>query len=431
MNSGTREIVQRIVRALVILALVLSLAVIASHGVKAQSRTVEPDLTVHEWGTFTSIAGAEGQAVEWQTLSGPVPEPKAVSSEKAQLVKLSPSAVTSSLPSFVEHFGFGGFKLGLRGTIRMETPVLYFYSPRDLTISVNVAFAKGLITEWYPHASHVSALSSFSNASLYKKHGDGTIAWDSVHVEPGGATDFPRERGEHHYYAARETSAVPVRVESPAGEQHEKFLFYRGVSAAQVPISARVTGDGRLLVRSLGKEAIPSVILFERRGEKMGYRTSTGLQKEVSLDPPELNATVGSLYRDLEAILVEQGLYRDEAHAMLQTWSNSWFEEGSRLFYIVPTAYVDAVLPLTINPAPAKTVRVFVGRMELVTPATAQAVETALAAHDQAALQKYYRFLDAILKVIAEREPAKAKRLTDLTNTPCPCEENKPCETSN
>src|SRR5215469_3046826 len=133
MNSGTGEVMKRIVRTLVILALpvALGLALIASHGVSAQSRTTEPDLTVHEWGTFTSIAGAEGQAVEWQTLTGPWPERKAVASGKAQTVKLSPSADISSLPSFVEHFGWAGFKLGLRGTIRMETPVLYFYAPRD------------------------------------------------------------------------------------------------------------------------------------------------------------------------------------------------------------------------------------------------------------------------------------------------------------
>ena len=28
-------------------------------------------LTVHEWGTFTSIAGRDGQAMEWQPLTGP------------------------------------------------------------------------------------------------------------------------------------------------------------------------------------------------------------------------------------------------------------------------------------------------------------------------------------------------------------------------
>ncbi|PYT57354.1 MAG: hypothetical protein DMG35_20390 [Acidobacteria bacterium] len=77
-------------------------------------------LTVHEWGTFTSIAGRDGPAVEW-----------------------SPLTASTDLPGFVEHFRDGGFKLGLRGTVRMETPVLYFYDSREETVSVKVSFAKG------------------------------------------------------------------------------------------------------------------------------------------------------------------------------------------------------------------------------------------------------------------------------------------------
>jgi hypothetical protein len=34
--------------------------------------------------------------------------------------------------------------------------------------------------------------------------------------------------------------------------------------------------------------------------------------------------------------LVEFGLYRKEAEPMVETWRDSWFEEGIRLFYIVP-----------------------------------------------------------------------------------------------
>ena len=50
------------------------------------------------------------------------------------------------------------------------------------------------------------------------------------------------------------------------------------------------------------------------------------------------------------------------------TWSDSWFEAGTRLFYVVPQRFVDRVLPLDISPRPAETTRVFVARTELVTP---------------------------------------------------------------
>src|SRR5260370_41222522 len=102
------------------------------------------------------------------------------------------------------------------------------------------------------------------------------------------------------------------------------------------------------------------------------------MRKYAVLDAPELTGTIDDLGRDFEGMLVAQGLYQDEAHAMVETWRGSWFEEGSRLIYIVPVNFVNRILPLSINPAPAQTARVFVGRLDLVTPATEKALETAL-----------------------------------------------------
>ena len=85
---------------------------------------------------------------------------------------------------------------------------------------------------------------------------------------------------------------------------------------------------------------------------------------------------------------------------MLETWQDSWFEEGSRLIYILPSAAVGAILPLQVEPAPAETVRVFVGRVELVTPETESSVESAIAKGDWSAINRYSRFLDPILRRI-------------------------------
>jgi hypothetical protein len=156
------------------------------------------------------------------------------------------------------------------------------------------------------------------------------------------------------------------------------------------------------LVKSLNGDEIPNAILFERRGERVGYRLTRALTDETTLDPPVMTGSVDSLYGDIEEILVGQGLYRDEAHAMIETWKDSWFEEGSRLIYIVPRGFIDNVLPLTIDPAPGQIVRVFVGRLEIVTPATAIAVRTAVAHNDEATLDKYSRFLDPILQTIEQ-----------------------------
>jgi hypothetical protein len=368
----------------------------------AQVQPVNPDLTAHEWGTFTSIAGRNGQAVEWSALNG-----------------------SADLPSFVEYFNGAQFKAGLQGTIRMETPVLYFYSPRETSVSVKVAFSKGLLTEWYPRVSHVEPNPKhvLDREALYRRRGSASIAWDSVTVSPNLAASFPRghypgDIDDNQYYFARETSAAPLVVKTNSGDQQEKFLFYRGVSAFPVPLLATVAPNGQVHVTNLGHEEIPSVILFERRGDNVGYRLGGALPSEMTLDPPELTATVESLSRDLGDVLTSQGLYPDEARAMIATWRQSWFEEGSRLFYIVPGDFLNAILPLTINPAPAQTVRVFVGRFELVTPATAQAVDKILAARDLAGLQKYSRFLEPILREMKAADPAKAGQLDrdlDLT----------------
>src|SRR5882724_7451586 len=393
--SGGPAMTKNSLRAMSCVLLVCSF-IISAGSMGSETRTVFSGLTAHEWGTFTSIAGEQGQAVEWSPLTG-----------------------STDLPGFVEHFRNAGFKLGLRGTVRMETPVLYFYDSREETVSVNVRFARGVITEWYPQASRVELRAALYDASLNGKQPDGSISWDAVTVAPGLRADFPADGRDNHYYAARQTASTPVFVKTPRGEQREKFLFYRGVANFALPVAARLTNGGQVLIEKRGDEEIPGVILFERRGEKMGFRVGGPVKDRAVLDLPEVTQTVDSLGRELEGLLVSRGLYQDEAHAMVETWRNSWFEEGSRLLYIVPPAFVNEVLPLSIKPAPAQTVRVFVGRLELVTAATEKEVEKALAEQDTATLKVYGRFLEPILATMIQREknPTKAAQLQNYLNS--------------
>jgi hypothetical protein len=342
----------------------------------------DPGLVAHEWGTFTAIAGSDGQPVDWLPvdLVGP-PE----------------------LPRFVEHFR-GEPKDVLRGTVRMETPVIYFYAGQETSVSVHVSFSKGFITEWYPHETRLQPSTPLSSEALYQQHDDGSIAWDSITVAPNPAPDFPREKGASRYYAARETSATPLSVKAPNGDQHEKFLFYRGVSTISLPFSAKVLPSGAILFDNRGVQPIPALVLFERRGDKIGYHIAASPQDHAIFEVPSVSGSINSVRRDLEDLLVAQGLYPDEADAMLATWGDTWFEEGSRLIYIVPRQYIDSVLPLSITPTPAQLSRVFVGRLELVTPATVESIEAAIASHDGAALKKYGRFLYPVFSVIIEKQ---------------------------
>ena len=324
-------------------------------------------LVVHEWGTFTSVADTNGNAAEWLPLGG-----------------------SSDLPSFVFHFRNPGFKAGLRGTVRMETPVLYFYTAQEADISVKVEFPHGVITEWYP-AANVAPMTTGLDDSGSK----GRIAWPAVKLLPEASGGLPVDNRSSHYYAARSTGSAGVQVSSGDEVQHEKFLFYRGVASFQPPLSAQLVGH-RVVVKNRIPDPPGAVILFENRGGHIGYRVAAG--SESTLERPELNADIRSLQQDLLGALIAGGLFPDEANAMIETWGDSWFEEGARLIYILPRAAVDAILPLAIDPSPAKIERVFVGRMEIVTPEIKNAVAEAVRANDRVTLAKYGRFLEPILR---------------------------------
>jgi len=169
--------------------------------------------------------------------------------------------------------------------VRMETPVVYFYSDREMTVSVKVGFPKGRVTEWYPRANNVH---------------DG-IDWGRIRILPDLPASFPTEKEPSRYYTARETDASPIRVCSEAGSEMEKFLFYRGVGRFAVPLSARVSGDGKVVVENRGSGRIPSVILFENRGGRLGYRNAGAMDDAVTLDRPSLDGSLPALRRDLEA----------------------------------------------------------------------------------------------------------------------------------
>jgi hypothetical protein len=81
------------------------------------------------------------------------------------------------------------------------------------------------------------------------------------------------------------------------------------------------------------------------------------------------------LANQMRQALVSEGLYEREAAAMVKTWDDSWFgEPGTRVLYLLPQKWCDAVLPLKLTPAPNALKRVFVGRAELITPAQEWAI---------------------------------------------------------
>lgn len=318
---------------------------------------------VHEWGTFTSVAGSDGEAVSWESLAGP-----------------------SDLPCFVHVLDQRNLKAAAFGTVRMETPVVYFYPKEPASVSVHVDFPQGRITEWYPQASSVQPSSSRQ----------GWIEWENVQLSPAGGP-LPQVDTASHYYAARTTDSWPLK----AMNETEKLLFYRGIADFSVDLRPVVRASD-VLIDNAGTESVPEVILFENQAGHTGYHIVRGLRDPVSVKYSDLTGTVEDLRLQMENDLSEMGLYPKEAHAMLETWRDSWFEEGLRVFYVVPRATVNVLLPISIQPAPAQLSRVFVGRVELLSPSMRQEISEALESGDLAVLKKYGRFLNAFLREMSD-----------------------------
>ena len=410
----------RLRRAGIAVFAAVSLATTAGLTRHAQSR----DLTVHEWGTFTSVAGSDGGAIDWLALGGPSDLPCFVRHVQAgpTAPAFSPNAngrVTAPANGIITKgevvvgtnaaLSYEEAREKLWGKVRMETPVIYFYSPDERDAQVSVAFHQGVITEFFP--SPVNPTAPFNTVSLRAPGQVHSLKWN-VKLVPGSAESYPTENDASHYYAARSTDATPVHM----GVESEKFIFYRGVANFAVPVRAIPTDDDSVvIVNALGDATLPGVILFESRGGHVGYRVIGDVAKSVTVARPKLDKDIPSLRADLHKLLVSAGLYPKEATAMLDTWRDSWFEEGTRVFYLYPEKTINAILPLSITPQPASVARVFVGRMEVIDRTTVSAVTTALQLDDQATLARYARFLNPITDRILAR--SGSERLASQVST--------------
>jgi hypothetical protein len=285
----------------------------------------------------------------------------------------------------------------------METPVTYFYTKRERDVNVRVDFPEGLLTEFYPPV--VSMTPNFKRGEDLAIR-NSSLDWGKVHLIPqdffqvniedkdrarlieerllGGM--IPPAAGKNHYFHARETDSAIVQVHldpnpkqprRPVGDFFEKFLFYRGIGNFELPLKLTASGGGKYELLNSGPDNIRSLFLVTADGKELKFskfdQIDSGQQR--TLTQSDKAATMEELSEAVVQSLIEENLYEKEARAMVKTWRSSWFgETGTRLFYMVPTAITEKMLPLKVEPKPAETVRVLVGRMEIMPPETEQQV---------------------------------------------------------
>jgi hypothetical protein len=389
----------------------------ASKPAAPAAASAEPaSFVVHEWGTFTSFSGADGKNLKFP--------------HKA-----------SDLPRFV-HYVTGEYSKSAVGwdifnPISLETPVLYFYTDREMQASVQVDFPKGMMTEWYPHGD----LAAHTTSRAPKR-----LVWRNLRLRPGAAIEtydpnddedddgkprqvpagtirLPKQRPfDSHYYAARETDAVPLEITSQGRKEQEKFLFYRGVADFAPPLALRAlgaeNGTERFSIKNLATEAVHGALLIRVEADTVRFqevgRIDGGVEKTVAFDCKN-GTTLKVLGDAMVRSLIEAGLFEKEARAMVKTWTNDWFGDvGTRILYIAPANFADELLPLKVEPKPTAVARVLVGRHDILTPEQERHLDAAvkklheLRAEYEAASARFNAAGDALEKKLGRfRWPAQ------------------------
>lgn len=313
---------------------------------------------VHEWGTFTSVQDSTGKS-----------QP-GLHHEDEELPAwvyrrdLGPNAYFEELPE--------------EPLQQLETPVLYFYSEEAIDVQVHVDFPEGIISQWYPNAT-AYAPEPYTMTAI----ADGHMRWD-VTVDPSIArTSFlPVDPGEI-WAPSRNVASTPVAFKSEgmaemaeAEVEHEQFIFYRGLGSFELPVRVTAPTDTRVEIENASSDDLAALVILRSTRDGGAMSLLGGLAAGATLEaavPTALEPRVAfeaHAREALKAAIVATGLYDDEAQAMVDTWTRSWFGNvGLRVLYIVPRAWTDRLLPLRVTPTPSELVRTLVGRIEVMTPA--------------------------------------------------------------
>lgn len=341
-------------------------------------------LVVHEWGTFTTLQDEEGQELTGINVDD---EPVPPFVHNLSPYVLSRALLTSPYWTYRQK---GAPRQHPHVTMRLETPVIYFYPPRGtrlpMKLDVSVEFRGGWLTEFYPDAEVEAP--GIRNEKSGVRFEDltsqtvGSLKWRELRVgtdAAGPETDWPV------WNAPRNVASSSVTATS--GES-ERYLFYRGVARQRAPLRVAMDRSQHTLqirgnfgdVLGAGESVdIPNLWLAHVRSDgKVAYRSLAAMRALQS--ESALMATTSTQFRkedyavdnleqlksEMHAALIKQGLYPDEATALLTTWRRAYFtSHGLRLFFLVPRVWTDHYLPLSISQS-ADIERVMMGRVELI-----------------------------------------------------------------
>jgi hypothetical protein len=359
-----------------------------SAGVRAEEAAKAPadPLVVHEWGTFTTMSGADGVGLE-----GLAHEEEALPEFVYSRTKVRECPLRRQ--------GYKGLEVApSHVTHKMETPVIYVHSKTARSLRVRVDFVGGLLSQWYPVTDLLGPPEGPCDGGPLdlRKVDRSFLEWDVdvLAADAPAPAEVPEVAAEDPWAFAREVRCAWLRTRPRHGPgrvgpvEAERYLFYRGLGSLELPFRGLADEAGGLTFENRSGQAVAQVVALEvgPKGEQARYDIACGVAGDGACRSDlskrhfaPIADVLPGLEADVQKILRGRGLHEDEARAMVRTWSRSWFRhEGTRLIYTVPQETTEKVLPLAITPRPAALVRVLVGRLELITPTVQREVEAAL-----------------------------------------------------
>lgn len=355
----------------------------------ATSSVSGADLIIHEWGTLTTIHAASGKPQSGLN--------------KIDAADVLPDFVHRYEPEQTRHdpakrFAKSPLVPGRPDvTLRLETPVIYFHPPAgakfDTPVDVEVKFRGGILNEFYPAAEAAVTLDQPRIANkrdagvlpkawtfdILNNYVVSSLKWSGVRIRDtvvAPLTDNPV------WLAPREVQAGSVFL--PEAGEGERYLFYRGVGHLEALLQTRTSAAAVRIAAPhvlawldapvvtlpavwLADIRVDGVVAFREHGPVTLARDKPDVElgriRRFSGDEYKAEG-VKLLRASLKRALLKQGLYPDEAEAMLETWKAGYFQKpGLRVFYIVPREWTDYFLPLKFS-VPARVSRAIVGRID-------------------------------------------------------------------
>jgi len=311
-------------------------------------------LIVHEWGV--QVFGPDGAALPGEPLPDFFHGP-------GKTLAFTPQVPVRDLP---------------RDNGMRELPVMHFYSPAaaagytaTVPFALDVGFAKGHATSWFPDADQLGS-------------GPKQLIWSRLDLLPT-PTFAPAKTTTAWVERARQVPGLWVN----SARESERFVFYEGRTREQVPLVIRRAAGWtqtarKLEIANVGGHPVHDVMFVQREGKltrvhhfadiQPGRSVAFDLDQSVVTDVAA--ATRGALDKALvdaraplpaadawdrstcvmdrdPAVAFSRAdghrLYRAEVDLLLSVWGERFFGgDGTRIVYREDTAYLDEVMPVSL-----------------------------------------------------------------------------------